>query len=313
MAKNTRRLDAWSLETTYRTPVTPAFYYGESKDDVDMPIPSFEDLIDSYTSYDQRMTSGLIISKRNFLAHTLPYYPTDGHFLSRMLGLVTSGSPNIISEKKTGLKKSFTHRWENINGTNPTRIQCGGCYTTQMHIVITQDMRMEVEETFNWSTLQDHGDVSAISEPIYQEIVNKPYNGIYEFLIGETEDKSLWKADILIEQEISISPSKDGLSAYLYPGKFKPIQVTLIGYPEDNTFFDAARDRTQLDLKIRVNKVHDATKYIQFVLDDCYNVKNNINCKLLGVSQNIATLLCPSITANWIYEGSNLATYYPYS
>jgi hypothetical protein len=271
--------------------------------------------VDQAMAYNARQASAQAISGGNFSPFTLRYSPVNAQPFYRLFGTGTDASPDTITVKNSGLKKSFTLRHESKGGTNPLRSQWVGCFTTGLHIVAEADKFMQVDETINYWSFEDQDDrVALTTAPIFPESIATPYFGINSFTYGGNAKTYITRVQLSLEQEVSES-AHAATSQTLYPGSFKPHALTVLGVSDDASIWDDWKHNTiSTDAVLKVTKEADTSKYVQFNLNNIAWKRVIISPKqnlLAGFYLMMAVGQPQTVDIAFTHEGSNFATHFP--
>jgi hypothetical protein len=263
----------WNWETTPGTTLitvagSTSYFFGEYDEQRRMGTPpTFENVILSSYKYDRR-TPYLTDGKRKFPPFSHAYYPTTAQAIVRMLGKCTDASPDTFEPLDSGVQYPITVRFEENEGTTPSLVQFGECYTIGLMVDAAMGSNLLFEETFIPSKVSDQGDYASLTTTPTQAggaNVDGSYDGVPTVTWNAVPFEECIRARILIEAEYSTTFSSDGLSQTVYKHRFKPIQFMLNAIFEENSEWDDFYDRNARAVNVKVYKP-DLADYIQFDL-----------------------------------------------
>ena len=181
---NSQFLNVFKYETTPGTDIITiatdqTYKFGLYPDQSKIDLNSMKANIQQIVNWASRQAASQAVASWDFPQKVLTYYPTTAQALHRLLGTATSGSPNLITVKDTGLPHSFTWRQEHYGGTNPHRRQMRGCFTTGLEVDFAYESPLQFKESINYWGMKDQGDYVALTTaPAFPASEASPFSGI---------------------------------------------------------------------------------------------------------------------------------------
>lgn len=320
--KNNAQLFSYKFESTNGTAVitaasTQSYLFGGYKENFNWSPPSPEQSMAAVWTNQYRNPT-LVKSPKKYPTWKHPFSPVNAIPEFMFLGTATDASPDTITMKHTGLKHSFTSRWEYKGGTNPRRCQSIGNYCIGYYGRVGIDIDHSVELEMAWQSFEDEGDRDELTTlPIFPESIDKPYTGLTEAKwdygeAGVEDFNECVEVEITQKQNFTSVRPSDSVQ-YVYPNTFEPVDLVIHAVLEQNTQWTDYIDRTiTKDFAIKTVKPNDATKYKQFVFTDVAIVKA-VDTGIAYDGKVLTLLQCKAnkFEINFTHEGSNFSTHYP--
>lgn len=321
MSNNNTNFMSWLWETTNGTAIitaadTQTYLFGAYNEDVRVTPPSPNQQTSEVFTHQYR--NPILLDRAvNLPTWKHQFHPVNAIPEMMFLGTGTDADPDTITMKHTGLKHSFSARWEYKGGTNPRRVQSVGNYAIGYYSRVGIDMAAMVEITNAWQKFESESDrVALTTSPEYPEDIEEPYYGLSEVKwdygeAGEAEWNEVFEIEFSQMQNYSISnPTKQ--TQLIYPLSYKPVEITFHAVLNQNEQWEDYVAREQKDVAIKIPKPNDSTKYKQFVFKDV-KIERVVDTHIAydGKTLSLIQARCPYFDVNFTHEGSNFATYYP--
>lgn len=312
---------SWLWETTNGTASitaasTQSYLFGTYNPDTQIGPPSVQQTLkEAWTS--QYRYPALFQGQTEFPTWKHQFLPVNCVPEMMFLGTATDASPDTITMKQSGLKHSFTARWEYKGGTNPRRIQSVGNTAVMLYEHIGLDIPNNIELTCAWGKFETESDRDALTTvPIYPESIQQPYHGLDSIkwdygLEAESEWYEAFDVEFSQKQEYGISVVS-ATEQNLYPETYNAVEVSFKLCMNQNTQWDDYKDRSAHDVAVKVTKPYDTTKYKQILFHDL-QIEKIVDTHIAydGKTLAIVTAKAPYFDVTFTHEGSNFTTYYP--
>lgn len=321
MTNNTENFTSFKWETTNGTPLITAadsvtYLFGLYGEDIRITPPSpNQKLSEILTNQYKNPTLSKGVSELPTWKHQ--FHPVNCVPDMMFLGSATDATPDTLSIKHTGLKHSFTSRWEYRGGTNPRRIQSVGNYTIGMYGRMGIDISHIVEITNAWQKFESEADrVALTTAPIYPETIESCYVGLSEVLwdygeAGEDNWDEIFEVEYSQQQNFTQHYTSK-TTQIVYPQTYGSVDITFHAVLNQNTQWEDYIARNIKDVAIKTTKPNDITKYKQIVFANC-QITQVVDTHIAYDGKVLALIKAraESYSVNFTHEGSNFATYYP--
>jgi hypothetical protein len=247
---------------------TPCHVFGEYNEDIRVNPPSIQQKI-------SEAHTGASRAPIHFQGgQTLPVWKHQFHPVNcipeyMFLGSInTAGTNPIISVKETGLKHSFTSRWEYKGGTNPRLIQSVGNYTVGFYTDIAIDKPQLVEITQAWQKYEteDDRDILTVS-PTYPKSIDSSYYGLYDLEWDGNAWGDVFQIEFVqLQQFTSSRPTNK--TQNIYPQLFQSCDVSFHQVISQNEQWDALKIGDVVDVTFKLYRAGDSAKWKKYTLKD---------------------------------------------
>lgn len=283
MTVNTTSRRVWAYETTPRTSAiqnaTDTTYdFGEYGDEaqkwnmgsmVNKPLPNY--------AYNSRAPA-LYDGKRKFETFHEIFNPTTPQWLVWLLGKCTDGTPDSIELLDTGYQYPLTIRHEEGGGTETfEQMVSSWCVSAYGRAAIGNPFLVDLE--FAYEQYQDHDDepqLTTAPRSCGYTNVNGAYNGqpTVTYDPDGTPDILDWitKAEFKVNWKYSTTLNGNETQQTVYKHYIEPVDLTIQGVANENTFWDKYMDRDQQDWEVAIYKPTIAN-YIKMKFVDAIPVK----------------------------------------
>jgi hypothetical protein len=317
MAVNKTSRRVWAYETTPRTSAiqnaTDTTYdFGEYGDEAQKWNSSgVENKALAYWTYNKR-TPELADGRRSFPTFHEIFNPTTPQWLVWILGKCTDASPDTIEPLDTGYQYPLTIRHEEGGGTE-TFQQFVSSWCVSAYFRAGAGSPFIVDLEFAFEQFQDHDDepqlttaprscghTATVNTYMGQPTVTYDPDG--------TPDVIDWitKAEGKITAKYSTTLNGGETAQTVYKNQFEPVDFTIQGISNENTFWDHYMDRTQQDWEIAVYKPATAN-YIKMKMVDAIPIKwIKEGEPFKGFHLSTIHLQAEEVTVQFVREGTDL-------
>jgi len=317
MVANTTSRRCWAYETTPRTSAIIAadsvtYDFGEYDDSIQKwQVGSVENRILSSYVYNKRSPT-LTDGKRKFNTFHEVFNPTTPQWLVWILGKCTDASPDTIEPLDTGYQYPLTIRHEEGGGTVDTFEQAVSSWCVEAYFRAAAKDPFVVDLTFAFEQYKDHDDRAQLTTAPrscgHTATVNA-YMGMptvtYDPDGADTVIPQIVKAEGRIKQNYNTTLNGTETAQTVYKNSFEPVDLTLQGIMEVNTYWDEFMDRGTQDWEVAVYKPAIAN-YIKMKFVNCKHVKTIKEGEpFKGYYVSTIHLRAEEVTATFVREGTD--------
>jgi hypothetical protein len=312
--KTSRRV--WAYETTPRTSAiqnaTDTTYdFGNYGDEAQKwTMGSMTNKALSYYIYN-KITPELADGRRTFQTFHEIFNPTTPQWLVWILGKCTDASPDTIEPLDSGYQYPLTVRHEEGGGTE-TFEQMVSCWCVGAYGRAAHGSPFIVDLEFAFEQYQDHDDepqLTTAPRSCGHTGVSNIYNGMPTVTYDPdgTPDIIDWavKAEFKIANNYSAVLNGAETQQTVNKHTFEPVDLTITGISNENTFWDHYMDRTQQDWEVAIYKPNTSYyKKMKFV--DAIPIKVIKEGEpFKGYFMSTIHLQAEEVTATFAWEGSD--------
>ena len=290
MTVNQTSLLGFKRETTAGTAIitiatTPTSEFGGYEDNQKVEQPTEVNELTEFWDYDSK-SPNIEYGSKDFPEFITKFHPCSPICDYQYLGYGDAGAPAIVQMRNTGKKDSYTIRHEQQGGTNDLR-QAVGCYNVGIKAKVEMNKEMEIEQLWIPQSLEDDGDRAALTVlPSYPEDIDEVYGDkpciTWDDGVGDVALPEIYKAEWSGKHNYTVVRTGTTYTINLHEMTGIPLRLT--GILLTRTQWNALKDKETLNIRCRVYKQSDITKYADWIF---------YNCKIIG---NIGT--------GKIYEGA---------
>ena len=254
----------------------------------------------------------LIDGRRVFETFHTIYNPTTPQWLLWMLGKCTDGAPDSIEPLDTGYQYPLTIRFEEGGGTVDTFQQAVSSWCVSAYFRAAAKDPLAVDLEWAFEQFQDHDDepqLTTAPRSCGHTGVSLAYNGMptvtYDPDGSPVIIPQIVKAEGKIIQNYSATLNGGETAQTVYKETFEPVDYTLQGIMEVNTYWDDFMDRGTQDWEIAIYKPN--TSY--------YTKLKMVNSKYVGILKEgepfkgfyLSTihLKAEEVTATFAWDGTD--------
>jgi hypothetical protein len=287
MAVNKTSRRVWKYETTPRTSALQnaadvPYFFGEYGDEVQKwQMGAMENkVLDYYIN--AKATPELADGKRKFNTFHEIFNPTTVQWLVWILGKTTEdGSAagiHTIEPLDTGYQYPLTIRHEEGGGTETfEQMVSSWCVSAYFRAAITSPFLVDLE--FAYEQYQDHDDEPQLTSTILDAghaDTTTAFNGAPTVTYDPdgTPDVVDWITKVEGKINCNYDTTLNGAETAqtVYKREFEPIDFTIQGVSNENTFWDHYMDRDVQDWEIKIFKPAVAN-YLKMKMVDCIPIK----------------------------------------
>jgi hypothetical protein len=321
VTNNNENFISWKWEATNNTAsITAAdsqtYLFGNYNDDIRISPPAPSQKLSEVWTHQYRNPL-LLKGATQFPTWKHKFHPVNCMPEFMFLGAATDASPDTITVKHTGLKHSFSARWEYRGGTNPRRAQSVGNYAVGYMGHCGTDMPYLCELTNTWGKFETESDrVALTTDPIFPESIESSYSGLSEVKwdygeAGEEEWQEVYEIEFTqLQKYTETKPSKT--YQYIYPHSYGSVDITFFALLNQNQQWEDYVARETKDVAIKIPKGNDATKYKQIVFSDV-QIESIIDTHIAYGEEVLAKINAKAskFEVNFTHEGDNFSTFFP--
>jgi len=311
----------WNWETTNGTAIitlatSTSYLFGNYDKDIRISPPNIDQKLSEIWTH-QYKNPTLSKGPTEFLTWKHQFHANNAIPEMMFLGDPTDATPDTIVIKQTGLKHSFTARWEYKGGTNPRRVQSVGNYAVGYYGRAGIDIPNLVELTMAWQKMETEADRVALTTlPVYIEAKEQSYFGLTEVLwdygeAGEADWVEVFEVEWNQTQEFTESKTSK-TTQLIYPHSYSSVDISFHAVLNQNEQWEDYIARSIKDCAIKMTKPEDPTKYKQIIFRDV-QITNVVDTHIAHDGKVLAIIKAKAskFDVNFIHEGDNFSTYYP--
>ena len=316
MAPNKTSRRVWAYETTPRTSAiidatSVTYDFGEYHKSIKKwQVGATENVILPSWVYNKR-TPTLSDGGKKFNTFHEIFNPTTPQWLLWILGKCTDGAPDSIEPLDTGYQYPLTIRHEEGGGTE-TFEQAVSSWCVKAFFRAAARDPFAVDLEFAFEQYQDHDDepqLTTAPRRAGHTGVSLAYNGVptitYDPDSAATVIPWIVKAEGEIKQNYSATLNGNRTAQTIYKNTFEPVDFTLQGVSEDNTYWDKFMDKDQQDWEIAVYKPN-STYYTKLKMVNAIPIKwIKEGQPLEGYFLSTIHLRAEEVTSTFVWDGTD--------